>query len=202
MAHWLAGSRDWQVCGTCCQLRGPFVWRLKGMAYDHVQECDCPRQRRTDGERPETWRGFDYNTVAELCQACGCRVLDSGSRFSIWFCRECRQRATDLNAELGRTLVPIGRHSILHGVASRTTPKPTEAEIGAFVNRFGALVERMRRLRDWGHVVVRRNLSTVGYADATEIALTDYLAAVSGIDRAGRSEEMVMWMTLDRHDLE
>ena len=54
MAHWLAASRDWQVCGTCYELRGPFVWRLKGEADNHVQECDCARKLRAEGERPET----------------------------------------------------------------------------------------------------------------------------------------------------
>jgi len=194
MAHWLAASRDWQVCGRCFELRGPFVWRLKGEEYPHVQECACERNRHAEGERPETWRGFDFNMVAELCQACGCRVLDSGSRFSVWICGECKQRAIDLNAEVGRSLIPIGRHSIMHSVSLSASPKPTPAEIEGFVTRFGTLIERMRRLGDWGHEVVRRNLVTIGSPDEAGAPLADYLDAVSSVDRGERFDAMVASM--------
>ena len=66
MAHWLATSREWQVCGTCSELRGPFIWRLKGQDDAHVQACSCVRDKRPDGERPETWRGFS-STPSPSC---------------------------------------------------------------------------------------------------------------------------------------
>ena len=202
MAHWLATSRDWQVCGICFELRGPFVWRLKGQEYPHVQECGCERSGHADGERPETWRGFDFNMVAQLCQACGCQGLDSGSRFSVWFCGDCKQRAVALNAEVGLPVVPIGRHSIMHGVALRTSPRPTDAEIAAFVNRFGTLIERMRQLADWSHAVVHSNLVTFGCDNEAGVALADYLGAVSDLDRGERFDAMVasMGSTYSTHD--
>jgi hypothetical protein len=197
MAHWLAASREWQVCGRCFELRGPFVWRLKGRECPHVQECACEQNRRVDGQRPETWLGFDFNTVAELCQACGCQVLDSGSRFSVWLCSDCKQRALALNAEEGRPLVPIGRHSIMHGVALQTQPPPTGTKIESFVTRFGTLIRRMQRLDAWGHAVVRRNLVTMGRGDAISGALADYLEAVRSVDSAERCAAMVATMALD-----
>jgi hypothetical protein len=195
MAHWLAASRDFQVCGTCCELRGPFRWRLHGEECALVQQCACERDGRVDGKRPETWPGFDFNTVAELCQACGCRVLGSGSRFSVWFCGECKRRAVALNARAGQPLVPIGRHSIMHGSALHA--RPTDAEIDVFVTRFGTLVERMERLHGWGHEVVRSNLATMGPRDAPSVALADYLDAASSVDRADRFDTMVTSMTLN-----
>jgi hypothetical protein len=197
MAHWLATSREFQVCGTCHELSGPFVWKLKGVEYPLVQECACAHERRVDGERPETWRGFDYNTVAELCQACGCQVLDSGSRFSMWFCGACNQRAVDLNAEVGRPVVPIGRHTIMHGVALHASPKPTDTEIEAFVARFGPLVERMKRVRDWGHEVVSRNLTAIARENEVSVPLAAYLGDVTSIDRAARFDAMVTSMTVE-----
>jgi hypothetical protein len=193
MTHWFATSRDSFVCGTCGELRGPFVWRLKGVEYPRVQECGCERQRRAKGQRPETWLGFDFNTVAELCHACGCEVLTSGSRFSIWFCTECRDRATALNAEVGQPVVPIGRHSLMHGIAMRA--QPTDAEIGAFVSRFGTLVDRMNQVHAWAGEVVRTNLAGVGLSDATDHELAVYLDATSGLDRDERFEAMVTSLT-------
>jgi hypothetical protein len=160
MTHWFASSRDRFVCGTCGELRGPFIWTLKGVDYPHVQECGCARQLRAKGERPETWLGFDFNIAAELCNACGCEVVDSGSRFSFFFCTECRDRATALNAEVGRPLVPIGRHSLMHGIAMRG--RPTDAEIGDFVTRFGTLVDRIIQIDKWGGEVVRTNAPQSG----------------------------------------
>jgi len=197
MAHWLSTSRDWHVCGTCFELRGPFVWRLKGQEYPHVQECACERNRHAEGERPERWRGFDFNMVAELCQGCGCQVLDSGSRFSVSFCGECKQHAVDLHAEVGRWVVPIGWHSIMHGVSLHTRPKPTSAEIETFATRFGTLMQRIGRLGDWGHEVVRRNLVTIGREDEAGVTLADYLDAVSSVDRGERFDAMVASMTTD-----
>ncbi len=200
MAHWLATSRDWHVCGTCFELRGPFVWRLRGQEYPHVQECACERNRNADGERPETWRGFDFNMVAQLCQACGSQVLDSGSRFSVWFCSDCKQRVVALNAAVGHPLVPIGRHSIMHGVALHTSPRPTDAEVEAFVTRFGTLMQRMGRLADWGHEIVRSNLMTIGHSDEASVALADYLERVSGLNRADRFDAMVESVSLNAYD--
>lgn len=194
MTHGFASSRDSFVCGTCGELRGPFVWRLKGVEYPHVQECGCARRPRAKGERPGTWLGFDFNTLAELCRSCGCEVLASGSKFSIWFCRECRDRATALNAEVGQPLVPIGRHSLMHGIGMRA--HPTDAEIGAFVTRFGTLVDRMNQIHRSAGEVVRTNLAAVGPSDTTDIELALYLDAASGVDRAERFEAMVTSLTL------
>ena len=194
----LATTRAFEVCGSCCELRGPFVWRWKGVDYEHVQECACERNRRADGERPETWLAFDYNTVAELCQACGCQVLPSGSRYSVWFCGECKERVRALNAEVGQPLVPIGRHTLMNGFGLQTTPKPTDAEIGVFVARFGTVVKRIDRLREWGHEVVRDNLVTIGREHTASMPLTEYLEAVSRIDGGERFDAMVESMTLRR----
>jgi hypothetical protein len=194
MTHRFASSRDSFVCGTCGELRGPFVLLLKGVEYRHVQECGCARQRRAEGERPEPWLGFDFNAVVELCHSCGCVVLDSGSKFSIWFCRECRDRATALNAEVGQPLVPIGRHSLMHGIAMRA--QATDAEIEAFVTRFGTLIDRMNQIHTWAGEVIRTNLAAVRLSDATDIELAVYLDATSGVDRAERFEAMVRSLTL------
>jgi hypothetical protein len=187
----LVTTRDFEVCGTCCELRGPFAWRVQGVTESHVQDCACARGARAGGERPETWRGFDFNTVAELCQACGCQVLPSGSRFSVWLCSVCKDLARALNGAVGRSVVPLGRHSIMSGFGLPVTPMPTNAEIDAFVARLGNLGARIDRLRDWAHRVVRANLSAIGHEDAASVTLPDYLAAAREFDRRRAFDAMV-----------
>jgi hypothetical protein len=191
----LATTRDFRVCGACSELRGPFVWRLQGVDYDHVQECACARMGRPDRDRSEKWPGFDFNRVAELCYSCGCQVLRSGSRYSVWFCAECKERVGALNAEVGHALVPIGRHTIMNRLGLQTTPKPTDAEVEAFVNRCGTMIDRIYRLDAWAHNVAHNNLVTIGREDADGVALTAYLAAASSLDRGERFDAMVDWMT-------
>ena len=181
---------------TSC--RGPFVWRLQRVDYHHVQECACERKPRGQGERPETWPGFDFNTVAELRHACGGQVLHSGSRYSVWFCVECKERVRTMNAEIGQALVPIGRHTIMNGVGLQASPKPTRAEMEAFVARCGTMIDRIYRLDDWAHEVVHDNLVTIGRDDAHSVAIAEYLEAVRNLDRARHFDAMVAWMTLDR----
>jgi len=96
-----------EVCRTCLCLRGPFYDSWNGC--DRVQPCAC------DPKQP-LWNAFDYNTWAELCQCCSAEVLRSGSRWSPFFCDECKQRVRDYNEREGYCVIPIGRHSLMNGV--------------------------------------------------------------------------------------
>jgi hypothetical protein len=181
-------TRDFEVCGACHELRGPFTWTLQGQTDAHVQECRCAPHTAS------TWRGFDFNTVAELCYVCGCEVLRSGSRFSIWICPNCAPRVSALNGRLGRLVVPIARHSIVNGAALSMTPPPSDAAIEAFADRLLLMRRRINRLHDWSHEVVRRNLALTGRAAAI-LPLRDYLDAVRDLDRAVTFDAMLEWMT-------
>jgi len=194
MESTLVTTRDFDVCGTCCELRGPFEWRLQGVIDQHVQECVCARGSRDESERPERWRGFDFNTVAELCYVCGCDVLRSGSRYSVWLCAVCKLRVLELCAELGRLVVPIGRHSIMNGFVLPTTPEPTDLDTEAFADRLLHMGTRINRLHDWARAVVRSNLAVIGREDADAL-LSEYLAAVGSLDRHERFDAMVASMT-------
>ncbi len=91
------------------------------------------------------------------------KVLRSGSRWSVWFCAACKERAIAFNNRAVVALVPIGRHSMMHRTGLQTTPAPSDNAIGAFVAQFGHLVDRMRRLDAWAHEVVRRNFVDMGF---------------------------------------
>jgi hypothetical protein len=171
----LAITRDFEVCGTCRELRGPFT--------RHVQQCRCERHAR---ER-EKWPGFDFDTVAELCYVCGCEVLRSGSRYSVWLCSVCKARAL----EHDRGLVPVGRHLFMNGIAPRITGETTDAQIDALANRLILMGDRINRLANWAHIVVGSNLTVIGRDDGASVALPEYLDAVRSIDRGAAFDAML-----------
>ena len=146
------------------------------------------------------WPGFDYNIAAELCQACGCAVLRSGSRYSVWFCSECKKRAGTLDTATGPRLIPIGPHTIMHGIALPANPEPTDAAIDVFFNRIRAFTARVDRLRSWSHAVVRSNLETLHLASAPTVLLADYLEAANSLDRGERFDAMVESMQRGEHE--
>jgi hypothetical protein len=191
---------SFEVCVRCYELHGPFDHAWKGTQYRFVQECRCEREARPDGERQPTWMSFDFNDGAELCYGCGAELLRSGSRFSVWFCGPCKARVAECNRAAGVAVVPIGRHSFMHGFGLSGASAPP-GEIDAFVARLGNLFDRIQLLDGWSREVVRRNLADTGFLDPeAPVALPRYLVAVANVDRDERFATMLEWMT--DHDRE
>ena len=124
LQHLIEGSC---VCGTC---GGLFETRIQGgltPAY-----CACHTSRKGP-----TWERYDYNANLELCACCKLEALPSGSRFSVWFCKDCKERALDLNTRVGKCVIPIGRHSLMAGIGIRGGPHlEDDAFLDAAVERF------------------------------------------------------------------
>jgi hypothetical protein len=107
------------VCGDCFEIYGP--WRYKQEISKRPnsvlwQFCggECPSRNKKPGitlkdESEEKWPGFDFNTIVELCYCCGQEELKSGSRWSVWFCEECKEKVIDFNTRFQQTIIPIGR---------------------------------------------------------------------------------------------
>ena len=111
-----------RVCGSCTQLFGPV--RPSRGAGILSQECRC-----TPGE-PRRWTCGDFDLAFELCYACACAVVHSGSRFSSFHCDDCRPAVKALNTEVGALVLPMGRHSLMNGVALRPTARSEERRVG------------------------------------------------------------------------
>jgi hypothetical protein len=45
-------------------------------------------------------------------------LLASGSRWSPFFCRPCQERVRALNHAVGRLVIPVGRRSMMNGIAA------------------------------------------------------------------------------------
>lgn len=159
---------DLLICGQCHGLRGQVPDEPRGV----MQLCACtPREVRA---AQPSFRG-DHNTYAELCRCCGEVLLPSGSRWSVWFCRECAGRVAGLNRGAGRCIVPIGAHSMMNGVSLRGAV--TEPQVELFVRESNGLFASMDELLAHAQRVVVRNLVRLGFPAAEHVPLGSYLRA-------------------------
>lgn len=174
------------VCTTCGRLRGP-VEPERGL----VQRCACePREE-------DRWPGYDFNTAGELCYCCGQVLLTSGSKYSVWFCDECKQQVGILNGRLGRYAVPIGRHSfhagwVLTGAAVEQYP----GLLADFAEFWKGAMAGMDAVYDWSREVVLRILSERFPSAEGQVPIATYLAAARPTEeeKMERFRQMTTWL--------
>ena len=170
-----------EICPRCRTLRGLCVPSLGNSRQPRLQECRCERRARPRGEIDPAWNGFDVPAAVELCYCCGLVPLRSGSRWSVWLCDGCKPRAIDLNGRAGRPIVPLGRHSMMHGIGMSGPVKEDESEeIAAFCAAAGGLFQAIERLEEWSRLRVGFNLERMGFDLDAPVALTRYLERAAG----------------------
>lgn len=157
-----------QVCRDCARL-----WEAETGGRDRppAQQCTCSGP-------PESWEGWDVAEWARLCDCCLGEVLQSGSRWSVWFCEDCKRRVMGLNAAIGMPLIPIGRHSLMHGITAH--PDGPEIQVEAFVEAMSGLSGRMGTLGDWKEHRLGAIFDAFGLTSG--VTLADYLEALEQAD--------------------
>ncbi len=169
---------DAVICGTC--------HRISGWVRDKnwKQTCRCEKS----STQRELWRNRDFPTNAELCYCCGAVLLRSGSKFSVWFCLECKANVTSFNRRVGRYAIPIGRHSFMNS----TWLWGKDAQDPAAAKAFHAAATEMGRGIDfiWNYApsVVAENLGMLGYRDGASVLLREYLTRVATLSAARSSQ--------------
>ena len=161
-----------RICGSCYALYE--TERADGMN----QQCRCVVRQDS------TWPGFDFNERASLCLCCGMEALQSGSRWSPYFCRTCQALAKDVSIRHRRLVFPIGRHSLMHTWVPEAR-LPTLGAHGGNPRELAktvhaatiAVVKGTEGLRQWSAVIVSRHLLHLGLPGGTH--LHEYLAAVA-----------------------
>ena len=108
---------NFTICPTCYRLQGRVSHVQPGGDHPALeQSCACARaEGRRSGIVPARWPGFDFNEVWTLCYSCGAALLESGSRWSVWFCEHCKERVRRLHQVCGAYVIPCGRHSMMAG---------------------------------------------------------------------------------------
>ena len=183
---------DLVVCGRCGRLRGP--WRNIYRELSAVQRCGC------DGQPDDArWPKFDFNCVGELCRSCGRECLESGSRWSVWFCADCKEYVRQVHAQAGRYLIPIGRHSTMSGFGVQSgsialgLPSSWHFDrelIEKFAKRWNSVSDRMNTLVEWSRLIVKDNLMGMGLSSAESIRLAEYLRAAAKLQR---TKKEIFW---------
>jgi len=137
---------------------------------------------------------LDHQTVAELCRCCGVELLRSGSKWSVWFCQECKRRVEALNKDADTCVVPIGRHTLMHGIG---LPGADAVRDPALVVAFSAVVNdfvaKQTRVAEWASEIVKRNCASCALTGDQPVPIATYLEAVAHQSRHAAFDAMCDW---------
>jgi hypothetical protein len=172
---WTGEYASFKICRVCHTLCG-CVWGNS----ERRQECACIWSQVRAGLRPALtrWPGFDFPKAAELCYCCGAEVLNSGSRWSVWFCNECKEHVRLLHQRHRRDLIPIGRHSLMNGFGLTGSAAQDQVAVKQFTLRVSGLFDRMDLLTSWASTIVAENVRTRGFEEGTDVPLMKYMDAI------------------------
>ncbi len=158
------------LCGTC----GGLFESSPQPGFPSPQRCSCG----THGE--PRWPIFDFNQHVDLCWCCRMELLISGSRWSYLLCGECQRRARDLNSGAGGLVIPIGRHSIMSGVAMEGGPHlddgaTRERALSAFADQMNDWMGSMDRLRAFKRARTVELVERLGLPEADGYQILEWL---------------------------
>lgn len=173
------------LCGRCQLVRGGPIGTVEAVTVWQLCACSSVEEH---GAQP---RVGDHNTAVELCRCCGLELLNSGSKWSVWFCGSCLERISKMNQDAGRCLVPIGRHSLMNGVF-RGRPK-AKHRVVAFANEVQALFNRIGGTESWARAAVRMNLDLAGLDAEMDHDVRVYLGSFTEVEslKEKRFQEMI-----------
>jgi len=146
----------------------------------HEQRClnsKCP-YREEAWHRPQTDLPHPPGhspTELELCYCCASEIIQSGPRWSSFFCEPCRVAVVGLKNDLGFPPIPLGRHSIMNGLALTATAARDPRQAAAFVTATRSLFDRSHLLCDWRRVVIADRGAAM-HRDTPYVSVPAYLA--------------------------
>jgi len=162
----LGGSqvRELSVHLRCGTIRGPLPITFEGdiETVHRWQSCRCQ-------ESPEKWPLCDVSRLYELCILCQRGVAGGVTRWSWEACRLCLDINRGIGKVLGRNPLPLGRHSIMNGVAIPTGGDREEVARGR--ETFMAMAGEWERLSVWQHAEIRRLADSRGWDHTKDIPL-------------------------------
>jgi hypothetical protein len=159
----------------------------------------CPCESIEPGGYAQWPNAFDFHQVVELCNCCGLEILRTGSRWSVWFCDECKQRVREVHERYRAYLLPIGRHSIMSGVGLTGAESKEPQKLSAFLGKTRALEDAINHLSVWARHIVHQNLHVLGFADHGDTGLLAYRksAVDAGLDKRTAFEGLCKHFELD-----
>jgi hypothetical protein len=182
---WPAGQRR-HVAGDNDPARGRYArpehlqlclqcFRLRGVAFSFDNLCACDRA---------AWQGDpvpiagDLNHDAHLCKSCLSAVVESGTRWSVFYCADCGPAVRLLNRAARRCVLPVGPHSLMNGTSwsSSDGRPPTSAAMIAFYDQLSTLFLNQTALDSFNRARLK-NRAEVLRLDGHAVLVERYLAA-------------------------
>lgn len=161
-------ARHSVICGTCREIRGDAVGRFGSRFH---QPCSCePGQ-----EAGVPLAGYDFPTAAELCRCCATVLLESGSKFAVWFCGSCHALVREFNDDAGSYVIPIGRHSFMAGLGIQGRALGDGSVARKFAVAMASWAGRIVWIEAWAPTITRSNLTVLGLATEGDVLLAEYL---------------------------
>lgn len=173
---------DLYICAGSASLFGALGY--DGGPLIHEQRCryvSCP-YREGSWHRPRTALREPYGDfleAIELCYCCASVVIASGSKFSSFFCGDCRTAVSRLRDALGIAAIPFGRHSLMNGASLSGAGARDPRQLNAFASAVQRSFNRIDRLCTWQRVVVADRVAAM-HPDATYVPAAAYAAFAEG----------------------
>jgi hypothetical protein len=168
-------------CPKCMQPHGKFKLRWHEWA-EH--RCDCDKH-----EDPKWSEGMDFNKAYETCYCCGLEVIQTGSRWSTFFCRDCRKAIRKFNDSVGTCVIPLGRHSMMNGIRfKKSAPLPEAASL--FSSELKSMGKLMNRAHEHGALILRHQLKILKLPE--DASLITFLKASFSIDRKQAKKDALL----------
>ncbi len=111
-------------------------------------------------EPGEPWPDCDVSRAKDLCLVCARGTAGGVTRWSWLACEHCRSVEKSLQGWLGMRVLPLGRHSLLNGVALQVA-EATDEQAAAFAVQFEGLSLGWDLMCEWGRAEARRLADTL-----------------------------------------
>jgi hypothetical protein len=140
-----------KICPKCLSLYGSInIWDGQTV----VQKCSCGHDTK------KQWDGFDYNEAYTTCYCCGLEVINSGSRWSSFYCTSCKKMIWELNTKAVECIIPLGRHSIMNGFSLAGKDAGNRKAIDAFIKSSNSLRNRIDLVHEHKQSILQQRVKS------------------------------------------
>lgn len=177
---------------------------FSGIYEGREHQCGC--QPTDDGWRQREWDGYDIAALLDLCHLCVRAVMRSGSRWTWYACQACRtvdsQIATAIAGERQprAQILPLGRHSMMNGVALNVGSAKRDDLIEQFIESVMELHDFWDRLSAWRREEGQRLVAASGFGGLETVPLGRWLET-NGASPGASADAMCRFLDEDVPDL-
>lgn len=168
---------DLVICKECLKLFGRITI---GNVKNQEQKIDCyhlnckcvqgKAQQNGKGKPRET--GHVLKTSIQFCQCCSMELINFGSGYSDFFCRDCLKTAIFYNEINRKNKIPLGKHSFLNG--TRLIYPYTREEVDQFKVEIRDFFNKITLIIDWQKYSLFENLHDLGFDLKQDVPLSLY----------------------------